>query len=302
MTETPLVSVIVGVYNAERYIDACIRSVLHQTYKQFELIVVDDASTDGSMAVVEQFSDSRIRVVRLATNSGGPSIPRNRGVAVARGRYFAFLDADDLWLPEKLARQVALMEANPQHGYTHTACWKIDADGNRLGVRHGQSLPPSGDYREVLLQQVWMTSSTVMVSRTSWEQIGPFNETDEWRVHEDLEFALRYARAMPFGVLKEPLAEYRLTPGNISSRKWKNIGRDYTIYEHVFRTPDLWNGFITGRTFRKRLFSMAEEGATYWRARGRWWRALWFVGQMLRLSPLSPLGWKHLLAVGLRRR
>jgi len=301
MNGSPLVSVIICVYNAERYIGECLRSVFAQTYPHFELIVVNDCSSDGTVAEVEKFDDSRIRLVHLSTTSGGPAVPRNRGADVAKGKYYAFLDADDLWLPEKLEKQVALMEAHPEYGYTHTACWKIDEDGNRLGARHGNALPPSGSYWEVLLQQVWMSSSTVMVSRECWERIGPFNETDEWRVHEDLEFALRYAQEMPFGVLTEPLAEYRLTPGNISSRKWKNIGRDYTLYFHVFQTPALWEGMITKPQFRQRLLGMTEEGAFYWRARKRWVRALWFVGQMFRFSPFSARVWKQVLAVGLRR-
>jgi teichuronic acid biosynthesis glycosyltransferase TuaG len=299
--EIPLVSVIICVFNAERYIGACLRSVLAQTYPHFELIVVNDASTDGTIAEVQKFHDSRIRIVHLPTTSGGPAVPRNRGGDVATGKYLAFLDADDLWLPEKLEKQVALMEAHPEYGYTHTACWKIDEHGTRLGPRHGDSLPLSGAYWEVLLQQVWMTSSTVMVSRESWERIGPFNETDEWRVHEDLEFALRYAKTMPFGVLKEPLAEYRLTPGNISSRKWKNIGRDFTLYIHVYHTPSLWRGAIARSQFRDRILGMAEEGAYYWRVRKRWGRALWFAEQMILLSPFSPRGWSQLLAVGWHR-
>lgn len=301
MKEQPLVSVIICVYNAERYIGECLRSVFAQTYPHFELIVVNDCSNDGTVAEVEKFTDPRLRLIHLPTTSGGPSVPRNRGVDIATGKYFAFLDADDLWLPEKLEKQVAFMEDHPEYGYTHTACWKIDEHGNRLGIRHGDSLPPTGPYWEVLLQQVWMSSSTVMVSRDSWERIGPFNETDEWRVHEDLEFALRYAQAMPFGVLKEPLAEYRLTPGNISSRKWKNIARDFTLYIHVYRTPTLWQGAITRSQFRRRVHGMADEGAFYWRARKHWGRALWFVGQMLRLLPFSPRGWSQLLAIGLRR-
>ncbi len=302
MNGTPLVSVIICVYNAERYIGECLRSVFAQTYPHFELIVVNDCSSDGTVAEVEKLDDPRLQLIHLPTTSGGPAVPRNRGVDIAKGKYFAFLDADDLWLPEKLEKQVSLMEAHPEYGYTHTACWKIDELGNRLGARHGDSLPPSGEYREVLLQQVWMSSSTVMVSRERWEQLGPFNETDEWRVHEDLEFALRYAKVMPFGVLTEPLAEYRLTPGNISSRKWKNIGRDYTLYLHVFQTPSLWEGAITKQRFRKRLLGMTEEGAFYWRARERFGRALWFVGQMFMLSPFSARGWKQLLAVILRRK
>ena len=301
MKAPPLVSVIICVYNAERYIGDCLRSVFAQTYSNFELIVVNDCSSDGTVAEVQKFNDPRLRIIHLPTTSGGPAVPRNRGVDVAKGKYFAFLDADDLWLPEKLAKQVALMEAHPEYGYTHTACWKIDERGTRLCVRHGHNLPPSGRYWEVLLQQVWMSSSTVMVSRESWERLGPFNETDEWRVHEDLEFALRYAKVMPFGVLAEPLAEYRLTPGNISSRKWKNIGRDYTLYIHVFRTPELWEGAISRPVFKRQILEMAEEGAFYWRERKRFDRALWFAGQMLWLAPFSACGWKQLLACGLRR-
>ena len=117
MNGTPSVSVVVGVYNKERYVGECLRSVLAQTYGDFELIVVDDCSTDRSVAEIQAIRDARVRFIPLSVNSRRPAVPRNRGVELAQGKYIAFLDADDRWLPGKLEKQVAFMEAHPEVGF-----------------------------------------------------------------------------------------------------------------------------------------------------------------------------------------
>lgn len=108
-SKKPVVSVVMPVFNGAAFIDDTIHSVLGQTFEDFELIVVDDASTDKTLEVVGQFGDARIRVIACKRN-GGAAKARNRGVKAARGRYIAFIDADDLWQPSKLLRQVQFME------------------------------------------------------------------------------------------------------------------------------------------------------------------------------------------------
>ncbi len=303
MNGTPLVSVIVSVYNKADYVGSSLRSVLAQTYGHFELIVVDDCSTDGSLAEVQKLADPRIRLVRLAENSRRPAVPRNRGMAVAGGKYIAFLDADDRWEPTKLEKQVAFMEAHPEYELTHTYCWKIDGEGRRLGIRHEGTLPPSGDYWLPMLERVWISTSTLMLTRSLYEKTGGFTEAMAWRIEEDPEFALRCAMLTPFGLLAEPLSEYRTGIDNITASKaWKGIGRDFVLYRHIWETPGLWEGILSRREMKNRVLDMAEEGAFCWRSRGRFGRAAWFVWQMIRLAPFASRSWKQGLAVGLRRR
>ena len=127
----PLVSVIVGVYNKERFVGECLRSVLAQTYTNWELIIVDDASTDSSLAEVERAVgyDPRVRILRRTTNSGHPSVPRNNALAVAKGEILMLLDGDDVWIPKKVEIQVAWMLAHPTYRFCHARCWKVDDVG-----------------------------------------------------------------------------------------------------------------------------------------------------------------------------
>ena len=123
---TPLVSVIVPAYNNAHFLPAAIDSILNQTFDNFELIVVDDGSTDNTQAVLAGFGD-RLRYVRKA--NGGPSSARNLGIQMARGQLIAFQDADDLWLPEKLALQVAYFHLHPEVGVVFTDAVRFDAAG-----------------------------------------------------------------------------------------------------------------------------------------------------------------------------
>jgi len=303
--DEPLVSVVVGVYNKARYVGETLKSVLGQTYPNWELIVVDDCSTDGSLSEVERAvgEDGRVRIIRRETNSGRPAVPRNMGLAQARGEYIAFLDADDLWDAEKLAHQVEYMRRHPEYGACHCAFRKIDGENNRIGIRHKGSLPPAGDYRTALLERVWISISGFMVRRETALTVGGFLEGMKWRGEEDGAYFLQCASVTSFGVLEEVLGSYRACEGNLTAQKrWKGVGRDYVFYVHVYETPSLWKGCKTDGEMRGLLWDIAQEGCQYWRARGKWIWAAWFVGQMMRWRPLAAGTWRQAGGVLLRRR
>ena len=114
MNDFPLVSIIIPMYNAEHYISDTLNSVKKQTYKNYEVIVIDNASTDSSVLIVENMKSNfnNLKIVRSTLNSGGPARPRNIGIEHASGEFIAFLDSDDLWMPEKLSIQILYMLAN----------------------------------------------------------------------------------------------------------------------------------------------------------------------------------------------
>jgi glycosyltransferase involved in cell wall biosynthesis len=126
------ISVIIPVYGVEKYIAAAVQSALDQTYSNFELIIVDNASPDRSIEICQQFTDDRIRIIRQANR--GPAGSRNTGIRHATGDYITFLDGDDLWMPEKLAKHVAYLERHPHVGISFCYSEFIDANAHRLGI------------------------------------------------------------------------------------------------------------------------------------------------------------------------
>lgn len=182
----PKVSVIIPTYNREKFIGAAIKSVLDQTYKDFEIIVIDDGSTDGTADVVKEFNSEKIRYIYQSNQ--GRSRARNHALELAQGRYIAFLDSDDMYLPEKLGMQVDFMDRRPDCGMVYTSAYCIDENGNSLP--HVYEAKVSGwIYKDIaFFVPVTITLPTVMARHEVFEAVGGFDEnmerfedTDMWR-------------------------------------------------------------------------------------------------------------------------
>jgi glycosyltransferase involved in cell wall biosynthesis len=231
-----LVSIITPLYNNERYIEGTIRSVLDQTYEQWEMIIVDDASTDGGAAVVRNYTDkaspcydSRIRYYRNAVNSG-VAATRNQAIELAGGRYIAFLDSDDLWQPEKLAKQLALMRET-HTGFCYGGCGVIDENGSNL--HRDRSVPARIDYRE-LLKGNQIPCLTVLLDRTVVEHIRmPSIPHEDYATWLDI---LRTHAITACGV-QEVLADYRVGKPSVSSGKGKAARWTWDIYRKYLGLP-----------------------------------------------------------------
>lgn len=203
-----LASVIIPAYNREDTIGGAVESALVQTYGELEVIVVDDGSTDGTVRALERFGD-RIRVI--CQQNAGPSAARNRGVAASNGEIVGFLDSDDHWLPDKIAKQVALMErAGP--GMCCCVCNAtvkgvggavigntFDSAGIHFGFEQGVWTNP----QDVLSTRFLLFNQVVAIRREAFDRIGGFNE--DLRLLEDYELALRLSAAGPWGVIRDPL-------------------------------------------------------------------------------------------------
>lgn len=142
MTSDPLVSVILPLFNGEKYIEKTISSVTNQTHNNLELIVVDDCSEDNSISIVQNMmkNDARIRLVELEENFGGPAKPRNVGMQASKGDYIAFLDHDDIWRPEKLEVQISAFSNDKTTDIVHSLAHTIDSDGNQIGRFQNQKV------------------------------------------------------------------------------------------------------------------------------------------------------------------
>jgi glycosyltransferase involved in cell wall biosynthesis len=232
-----LVSVIMPCYNAGAYLRAAIESVLSQTYPSWELIVADDRSQDDSWRTIQEYAGvhDRVRGVRLDKHSGVPAAPRNRGLSEARGRYIAFLDADDVWHAQKLELQIDFMKRHGA-GFCFTEVYHFSDPGKIPWFGSKRYDPAEIDHRRVshsrlLKKNVIISGSSAVIER---ETLGPhrFNETPGYRAIEDyhLWLMLHQHRVAQSYQLLAPLVGYRVSATGISRSKWEMLRKNYVLY------------------------------------------------------------------------
>ena len=210
---SPRISVVIPAYNCAPYIRAAVSSVLSQTFSDFEVIVVDDGSTDATIHELSTFSDPRLIVIRNPTNQG-VSRATNTGVQRARGEYLAALAADDLWLPTKLERQVAHLESSPDLDASYTWIQHIDATGKRLPTIERNDLG-SNPVSTLLTSRRIKLACTVLIRRSAVARTALLDP--RLRTNEDWEYLLRLALAgVRFAGVREPLTLVRQRPGSLS--------------------------------------------------------------------------------------
>ena len=218
-----LVSIVMPTYNSEKFVLHSIQSVLQQTYDNWELIVVDDGSTDNTGNLVLSLQDSRIKLIQLDLNQG-PSKARNVGIEAAKGRYIAFLDSDDLWMPTKLEKQVNFLMTNDL-AFTYSSYFLIDERNRILGKFVTKSQVTYFD----LLKTNCIGCSTVIYDTAKIGKIFMPNI-----FHEDYATWLLILRKIGYskGIL-EPLSAYRLRRTSLSSSKLKALKAQWRIYRDV---------------------------------------------------------------------
>jgi glycosyltransferase involved in cell wall biosynthesis len=246
----PLFSVIVPLYNTERYIAETLNSILTQSLTDFEVIVVNDASTDKGPMIVESMiaTDPRIRMV--TQDNRGLAGARNSGIRNARGSYIALLDADDLWLPEKLSEHKKHLDANPQIGVSYSPSLFIDEDGFKLGIAQMPRLDrvdadhvfcrnPVGNGSAAVLRRAVLDEISFVIAAADGERICWFDET--FRQSEDIELWTRIitTTSWQFGGVPQALTLYRLSSSGLSA--------------------DVEKQFASWRRFRDKLDGIAPE-------------------------------------------
>jgi glycosyltransferase involved in cell wall biosynthesis len=233
----PVVSVVMPAYNAEAFIAGSIESVLAQEHAAFELIVVDDGSTDGTASVAALYAgaDPRVRLIRCA-NSGKPSIARNIGIAEASGDYLSFLDSDDTWLPGRLALMVAAMQGHPEWLAAFHDLEYMAADGRWTGTTYLKDTgftDIAADYLRKLDGECYECSErffvfmslkygavhtqSIMIDRRKTEA-GLLHFDESYVICEDTDLWVRLALCGPFGYLDSVLSHYRQHPGSITKK------------------------------------------------------------------------------------
>lgn len=200
-----LVSVIIPTYNRAMLVTRAVESALSQTCPPFEVIIVDDGSTDETLSVLARYG-SRIKPISII-HGGHPGISRNAGVRAATGEYIAFLDDDDEWLPTKLEEQITAMENVPDASYVSTNAFRQLPTGER-GLYFPTATALSGPLLSEILQENFIITSTMMVKKKILEQTGDFNEQVWSRGIEDYDLWLRIAASSQGILLPEALAVY----------------------------------------------------------------------------------------------
>ncbi len=210
-----LVSVIIPTYNRRALTIRAVESVLAQTYPHFEVIVVDDGSTDDTIEYLSRIPDPRVKVLPIK-HSGHPSIARNAGIEIAKGEYIALLDSDDEWLPPKLEKQVEVFTKLPATGMVCSDAYKIDLNGEEISLYHGKKLSAGYFTLNRLLKSNPVICSSALIRKKIFSDVGLFSHDFVFRAAEDYVFWLRMARSYPIYYLDCPLLNYRVTQDSLT--------------------------------------------------------------------------------------
>lgn len=228
----PTVSVIMPAYNAAPYIEAAIRSVLRQTYADWELLVVNDCSTDNTATIAKQLAASDTRIIYLENDRNrGVSYTRNYAISQASGKWIAFLDGDDLWREDKLEKQLAQVSQHPDGVLFYTASGFITADDRPL---HYVMAAEEVMTYPMLLRRNLLSCSSVLVRKDVIAQVKMGHD----KMHEDYAAWLTILRQYPcaYGI-NEPLLIYRFTPNSKSGNRLRSAGMLYRSYRYVGYHP-----------------------------------------------------------------
>lgn len=260
MKNSPLVSVIIPAYNHEMYIEEALQSVINQTYKNIEVIIINDGSTDSTAEILEKFiknnQDKNIQFVDKQNE--GVCKTLNMGLAMATGDYVAFLASDDLWLPDKISMQLEFMEKNKNVGMVFSDAWflrfntktDIKWSDHKHGInKYFQNCIQNTNMYTLLLTHAIIPAVTVMIRKTVLEEVGFF---DDSLLYEDKDMWLRIARVYPIAYIDRPLALYRLHNNNISNNSLFMIrGLIQTTSKHLkmepFKNKPIMRFFIVSR-------------------------------------------------------
>jgi len=213
MIKNPTVSVIIPTYNRANLIEKAIKSALKQTYKDFEIIVVDDGSIDNTEEIVKDFTDFRIHYICHKHNQG-VSAARNTGIKTCRGEYIAFLDSDDEWLPGKLDKQIKVLQSESSEvGVVHSDLLYIDENGKNMNKLRN---PKKGGYiyEDLLGKNCVGPPSTLLIKKECFNRVGLFDNL--LNAQEDWDMYIRIAKYYKFTFIKIPLVKYRKHPSQIS--------------------------------------------------------------------------------------
>lgn len=312
----PLVTVVMPVYNVERYIEPCVNSVLQQTYQNIEIIIVDDATPDKSIEKISHINDERIRVV--TQENRGLAGARNTGIRESSGKYVAFLDSDDFWHPDKISQHVQKLESNPDIGVSFSASQFVDEAGNNTNRIQQPLIKDNFSASQIFCRNPIGNGSAPVIRKSILDTI-EFYESDRnhsqyfnenLRQSEDIACWVRIAllTQCQFNYIDQPLTYYRLNGGGLSANVDKQLASWETFVEQLTAyAPSFAAKYVRlARAYQYRYLArrLILEGSTlkatklmllavrshigiFWREPSRSWTTL-IAGLVLSALPKKP--------------
>jgi len=231
--KVPTVSVIIPSYNSAPYLPETLDSILSQSYQDFEIIVVDDGSTDNTREVIQPF----LKYINYVYEKNkGPAPARNTGIRAAKGKFIAFNDSDDTWLPQKLAIQIDYFQNHPEIGLVYTDVILFSEEGIPSPVKFE---PNSGNGFYRLLLKNYIPTMAVMVKRECFDKVGLFDERPEVEAAEDYDMWLRITRQFQIGYIEQKLAKHRVRKSSHSRNLDRQISAGIFVKRRILDTlPD----------------------------------------------------------------
>jgi glycosyltransferase involved in cell wall biosynthesis len=267
-------------YNRAEYVAEAVRSVLAQTFTDLELIIIDDGSTDATLAVVQQFTDPRVHIIHQANQ--GISGALNTGLGAARGEYAIRLDSDDRFLPGCLARLVPVAEANPNAVLVYGRAQAMDQTGALLAQITGNPEPFPGQTLRSILYGDFVATITALMRRRALDAAGWFDT--RLRGNEDWDLWIRLAGQGPFIFVDEALAEFRIHPTRFTAARGDGLARlmagRLAILDKAFAQPELPADVLAVRPLAYR--NVYVDAGLRHLALAQWWPALAAFRQALR--------------------
>ena len=278
MGDSPVVSVVMTAYNVAAYVATAIESALAQTFRDFEMIVIDDGSTDGTLQIAERFQDSRLRVV--VSRHRGAAAQLREGIENTSGPYLAFLDADDLWYPTKLERHIQFLNARPGADLAFSWSRIVDEEGEDTGLTSRQWDGPIS-LTELLADNVIGNGSALVLRREALESAGGIDPT--FLACYDLDAWLRIAALRPGNLWAIPdfLTSYRRRPGQITA----NVPLMERSFEQVLRKAHWFAPRAVAEVEQRARCNMQRFCAYGWYRAGYYGRALATMSRSLRRAP-----------------
>ena len=292
MLKKPKISIIVPTYNHLNYLKDALKSVQAQSYSNYEIIIVDNHSTDGTEEYVSALQEKNIKYLKIL-NNGIIAHSRNHGVANATGEYLAFLDADDLWKPSKLAVCVDYMETNKVSALCHGEHWYHEATGRTRDVKYGRAKKQT--LKELFMHGNCISTSAVMIKRSIFEQVGGFDQNPDLVTVEDYDMWLKLAQnRVYFSFIEQILGTYRIHPNNtINSVERYSTGL-FLVFQTYLKAPELNTHTIRSKIQLRRRYGFIhyDIGRMYHKSGERKTALLHYF----KSSLIWPFNWRNIAA------